>query len=308
MEHEVLFIKKNLSWLLPSTLFEVCDKFLDTYPDISEIRLRREQRVTFTLRERNIESGYICDDLMMNTCLSLWISTERYKQIDGLVNGVISLPNGFRVGVVGTALIDKGTLTNIYNISALNIRLPRFFNGVSLPLYKYITSLPYHHRSVLLISAPCNGKTTVLRDLAYTLSTPPVSERVCVVDPRQELSPPNKHPASNMDVFSGYPTPLGIEIATRYFNPRYIICDEITNKDELESLKNAAHSGVPLIASAHASSLSEAAQKPVLRTLLKEKVLYSVAELKLNENGISFLISDRNEVENALCHRNLLLH
>ena len=307
MEHETDLMKKYLPQILPPSLYEVCKKFLDAYPDISEIRLRRGKQVTFTLRERNIESGYICDDAIIDSCLITWTGAERYKHADRLINGVISLPHGFRVGVVGTALINNGKLTEVYKISSLNLRIPHVFNGVAVPLYDQLSSLPYSLRSFLLISPPCNGKTTVLRDLAHILSTPPVSERVCVVDTKQELFFSDDQQSLNIDVFSGYPTPIGIEVATRYFNPRYIICDEISTADELEALRNAAHSGIPLIASAHAHSLFDAIQKPVLRTLLEDRIFQNVAELKLTDDGLRFNFFNQREVNQALCLQNSLL-
>ena len=307
MEKEQMRLKQNLAKLLPPSLYNVCEKFLDTYPEISEMRLRRGKSTVFTLRERNVESSYVCDDALMDRCLSLWIGTERYKQAECLTNGVIRLPHGFRVGVVGTALLDKGKIVGIYNVSALNLRLPRPFYGSSRPLYDYITALPHPCRSILLLGPPCSGKTTVLRDFAHLLSTAPVSERVCIVDPSQELTAFSDPRSLHLDTFIGYPTPLGIELSTRYFNPRYVICDEIGTADELTAIRNSTHTGVPIIASAHASSLFEAIQRPILRSLLEENVFFSAVTLTLNDKGINFRFYSRKEVDAALCHQSSLL-
>ena len=300
MKSELTHIKKKLRDILPTPLYVVCEKFLDTYPDISEIRLRRGANITFTQRERNIGSGYICDPTLFNDCISLWLGTDRYKRMDCLINGVIPLSDGFRIGVAGTALINKGELTDVYNVSSANIRIPRLFYGVALPLYEYIATLPVPSRSTLLLSPPGGGKTTVLRDLACILSTPPVSERVCVVDPRNELIFSECSRSQNVDVFAGYPTALGIELATRYFNPRYIICDEIATADELDPIRNTAHCGIPIIASAHAHSVSDALKRPTLRTLLKEGIFQAVTLLTLTDNGIDYRFFDRNEVDMLL--------
>ncbi len=301
MVTEIEFIKKNIRKLLPSALCNVCERFLDTYPDISEIRLRRGAKVTFTQRDRNIESGYLCDASLLNTCISTWIGADRYKHADCLTNGVIPLGNGFRAGIAGTALLSKGELIDIYNISSANIRIPRYFMGVSLPFYRYISTLPYPSRSTLLLSPPCGGKTTVLRDIARILSTPPVSERVCVVDPRKELTFEDEAQSRNLDVFEGYPTARGIELATRYFNPQYVICDEIATVDELDAILNTAHCGVPIIASAHAHSLTDAIKRPILYSLLKEEIFQNATELTLSDHGISFRFFDKNEVSKFIC-------
>ena len=301
MENEILFIKRNLSELLPSALYNVCERFLDTYPDISEIRLRRGAKVTFTQKASNIESGYLCDSALLNSCISNWIGVDRYKNADCLTNGVIPLGNGFRAGIAGTALLSKGKMIDVYNISSANIRIPRYFTGVSLPLYNYLSTLPSPSRSTLLLSPPCGGKTTVLRDIAHILSTPPVSERVCVVDPRKELIFSDEERSRHLDVFDGYPTAHGIELATRYFNPQYVICDEIATLDELDAIRNTAHSGVPIIASAHARSLTDAIKRPILYALLKEEIFQNVAELTLSDSGITFRFFDKNEVSKIIC-------
>jgi len=295
------YIVNFLSGLLPPALFEICKKFIVAYPDISEIRIRRAQQVIFTLDVRNIVSAFYCDVKLFDETLNRLIGNDRYKKSNTITEGIISLDGGFRVGIVGSALLDKGELINIYSITALNIRLPHDYKNSSLRLYEYLTTLPFQHRSTLLIAPPCSGKTTVLRDIARILSSPPVSERVCVVDPKLELSAFRDNNAIHMDIFSGYPTPLGIELATRYFNPRYIVCDEIGQVDELKAIESATHSGIPIIASAHSSSLQEALSKPVLRELLEETVFYNVVKLSLVRGETRFDFYGRKEVERALC-------
>ena len=307
MSNEIAHILKHLPQILPPALLTVCEKFLVSYPTITEIRLRRGCRISFTAGERNIESGYVCDSDAFDSCVSLWLGSERYKQSDNILNGVITLPFGFRAGIAGNMLITNGSPINVYGISSLNIRLPRSFCDISLPLYNFMNKLPYHQRSTLLIAPPCNGKTTVLRDIARILSTPPVSERVCVVDTKRELAPLEDEPCPHMDVFSGYPVSRGIDHAVNFFNPRYIVCDEIGQADETDSLRSVAHSGVPVIASAHSSSLLEALSKPILRILLEEKVFHNVAVLILTEGEIKFTFSTRREIERVLCLRDSLL-
>lgn len=307
MSNDTVNITSHLPGILPPSLLELCIKYLDSYYGISEIRLRRNRPVVFSNNERNIVSSYVCNDALFDNCLSLWLGKERYKQSDNLTEGVIALPHGFRVGIAGTALTNKKELINVYEITTANVRLPRFLSGISLPLYEYISTLNYTQRSTLIIAPPCNGKSTVLRDLARILSTPPVSERVCVVDPKRELAPLEDKPCLHMDVFTGYPTPIGLNTAVRYFSPRYIICDEIGREDELAPIRNVAHSGIPLIASTHSPSLSDLILKPVIRALLTENVFCNVVALSLNNNGLKFEFFPKREVDRILCTPNLLL-
>ena len=271
------------------------------------MRLRRQNRIVFTCGTQNIATGYICDNSVFEQCISLWIGSERYKHSDNIMNGVITLPYGFRVGVAGTLLINNGSADEIYEISYLNLRFPRLFKGIAYPLYEYLSTIGYQKHSTLLVAPPCSGKTTVLRDIARILSTPPVSERVCVVDTKKEIFPPLDEPCVHMDVFSGYPTSVGIDIATKYFNPRYIICDEIGCENELAAIRSAAHSGVPLIASAHSPSLSDAIRKPLLNTLIVEKIFFNIVELSLFNGTPNFIFHSQREVEQILCTQEHLL-
>ena len=231
---------------------------------MSEIRIRKGMRISFTVSDANIDTGYVCDEATFDMCLARWIGDSKYKYADSILHGVIPLSHGFKVGIAGKALIDDGSIKNIYDLTSLTVRLPRRYKGCSGDIYEHLIRLPKYKRSLLIASPPCGGKTTILRDLAYKLSTPPVSERVCVVDTRCELVFSDSV-GTHMDVFKGYPIEMGIEIATKYFNPQYIVCDEIGSQREVRSILDAANSGVPLIATVHSPSLSDLVLKNNIR-------------------------------------------
>ena len=300
MDEDVEYICRYLPDILPLGLFDIVSRYLSIYPDMSEIRIRRGSCLSFTVGDRNVETVYICDQEMIESCLTLWVGDSKYKYSDSILRGVIPLTHGFRVGIAGKALIVDGSVRNVYDLSSFAIRLPRCYKGCSSVIYEYINGLPRYERSMLIVSPPCGGKTTVIRDLIHKLSTPPVAERVCVVDTRCELGIFDGVFNTHVDVFSGYPIEIGIEIATRYFNPQYIVCDEIGGEREICPILNAANAGVPLIATAHSPSLSGLVLKNNIRILFESNVFCNVAVLKLLDKTLQVDFYDSDDIKDVL--------
>ena len=99
------------------------------------------------------------------------------------------------------------------------------------------------------------------------LSSGAPPRRVAVIDTRFEIETKPLQECCHVDFLSGYPRGKGIEIATRTLSPQYIICDEIGGYEEAEAILSAQNTGVPIIATAHASSVEELLLRPNIRTL-----------------------------------------
>ena len=96
--------------------------------------------------------------------------------------------------------------------------------------------------------------------------------RVCILDERGELAGvrngiPQFAVGAQTDVFDGYPKAEAIEIAVRVMSPELLICDEIGGQAEADMLLRSVHTGVSLIASAHASDLRTLLLRPQIRRL-----------------------------------------
>jgi stage III sporulation protein AA len=109
---------------------------------------------------------------------------------------------------------------------------------------------------MLIFSPPAVGKTTVLRDLAITLSGDMHSMRVAVVDCRGEIYDGLFPAACLVDVISGCERSEGIEWALRTLSPQIIAVDELTSSDA-SAVICAATRGVPVIATVHARTFEE---------------------------------------------------
>lgn len=57
-----------------------------------------------------------------------------HSHSDDILNGFVTLPNGARVGLCGTAVYEKGRVKSVKDISCINIRIPRTAMNVSEPI------------------------------------------------------------------------------------------------------------------------------------------------------------------------------
>ena len=183
-----------------------------------------------------------------------------YAYRDTVERGFIPLPCGVRVGIAGRARYDGGRLVGISDIDSLVFRIPTgkcdFAREISL-----ICSDPCG--GALIFSPPGGGKTTALRALAASLSE---RFRVVIVDEREEIFT-DELSGREIDVLSGYRRAFGISLATRCLSPQVILTDEIAAEDSADILA-AANAGVPIIATAHASSATELMQREDIRGML----------------------------------------
>lgn len=235
------------------------------FDSVSEIRLRRDMMTTITVDGRNvIVSSDRCTSSDLTQTLARLTEDSVHTYGESLKEGFISLDGGFRIGVCGRASVSGGAINGVYDISSICIRIPHEIRGVCGEVKRICTS-PLC--GAVIYSPPGIGKTTLLRDLASSMSSGSGAYRVAVIDTRGEIYLPDMFSSSIADFLTGYPRAAGIEIATRTLSPEIIICDEIGSSDEASSILAAQSSGVPLIATAHASSLDELMRRPHIKTL-----------------------------------------
>ena len=118
---------------------------------------------------------------------------------------------------------------------------------------------------MLIFSPPGVGKTTALRSLAYSLGGGVRPMRVAIVDERFEFCE-DDYIGRQVDILKGYKRSEGVEIAVRTLSPEVIFVDEI-GIEESRALLGAVRCGVPIVATAHASSIEEVLNKPSLSSL-----------------------------------------
>ena len=290
---EKIKITSYVCSLLPGNIRDACKNYLNAYNGISEIRLRLNSPVSFTYFDKNIVTGIICTAADISYCTEKMTESNLMLYEEMMKTGYITLKNGCRAGVSGDVFTQNLKVHTLKCIHSVNIRFPSVILTEVKELLQYLEE-NNHSKSVLVISPPGLGKTTVLRSVAARLSSPPISRRVALIDTRRELYFEGLSTLS--DVFLGYPKAEGMRIAATFFNPQYIICDEIGDDDEAAAISSLRHIGVPLIASAHAERYTDLKHRKNLSLMLENDTFDAIMRIYREENEIKSEICTACEV------------
>lgn len=186
--------------------------------------------------------------------------------------GYLSLPGGHRIGVTGEVVsTEDGRVKTLKNISSINIRIARYVQGVAEGL------LPFVYEggrpcSLLLVSPPGCGKTTMLRDFIRLFSNGNAfgqGQNVGVADERMEIAGSYMGQAgmplgARTDVLSGCSKGEGVLMLIRSMNPGVIAMDEIGKEEEIKILGYAATCGITLLNTIHGQDMQDLVSKEKL--------------------------------------------
>lgn len=206
-----------------------------------------------------------------------------YSHQTELSQGFITLPGGHRAGICGTAAFDKSGNRTIKYISSINIRIASEYIGCGSEMVKELFSEKIY--GALIAGPPCCGKTTVLRDIALSLSSNDRMKKVVIIDERGEIAAiyrgiPQNTLGLSCDVLNGYPKGEGILIALRTLSPDVIICDEIGSKEDAAAICEGVNAGVSIIATIHACNVDELYRRNSCKCLLNTGAFKKIAFLK----------------------------
>lgn len=229
----------------------------------NEIRLRTGRPLCITSGGTSIPCGIVCTQDDVDATLRALCGNSLYSHSETIKDGYIAAPGGIRAGVCGRAVVELGIIVSVTDITSICIRIPRRIYGAADELYDLLKSSSFQS-GMLIYSRPGIGKTTALRELTSRLAGGENPLRVALVDTRCEIAG-GLDGMLTVDILSGYPRSIGIEIALRTLSPEYIICDEIGSVADADAIAAASTSGVPLIASSHASSLEELLSSKFMR-------------------------------------------
>ncbi len=264
---------------------------------IEEIRLRSGHRASLTVGgargKRNLLLSAVTDADELFGILTEMCDSSLYAYGESIIKGYISIDGGIRIGVCGHASVENGRVLGVRNISALNIRLPCATAEVAGKIRERIRLAALRGEGTLIYSPPAQGKTTILRSLARSLSK---EMRVALVDTREEFEGYFNDKNLLIDQLTGYPKAEGIRIATAFLSPELIICDEI-GADEADAVAEAQNCGVPLLASTHGSDASGILRRSGIRRLHEAGAfgLYLGIRIKYGE-GFEYCLQSREEI------------
>lgn len=218
--------------------------------NIYEIRLRAEGNsclvTSFGIMPLPVRLSY--DDIANIT--ARLTGGSLYAHRDTIIKGYISA-RGTRVGVCGRARYEGGELIGVTEIRSLVFRITHGICELENELFALWREGVGH--GLLIYSPPLGGKTTAIRRLAARIGESGV--RTCIVDERCEFSV-SDYAHAEVEILRGYEKAVGIEIAVRTLGAEAVIVDEI-GASEAKAVSSALMMGVPLIATAHASSAEE---------------------------------------------------
>ncbi len=266
------------------------------FEDAREIRIRAELpllllsgREQFFLTEKgtpgNQYNAYRPSREELSGLFSRICQNSLYAFAEDIKNGFVTLPGGHRVGIAGHTLSGGG----VRDVSSLNVRIARQIKGCSESLLPYIIRTHQDIYNTLIISPPCCGKTTVIRDLARILATgrlTPVFSgvNVGIVDERSEIAACCKGvPANDVgirtDVYDGCPKDKGIFMMLRSLAPDVIITDEIGGPGDAAAVFSAINAGVRLIATAHGFGWKDVSIRKEIRDIAEAGVFERIITL-----------------------------
>ena len=206
-----------------------------------------------------------------------------YSRQDEIKNGYITVKGGHRVGLCGTAVLTDGKISALNDISSMNVRIARQIFGVSEEIINHL--YPFEG-GILIAGMPSSGKTTLLRDLARSLSLGIGCHvtRTAVIDERGELSGTYSGVSYNdmglSDVLNGYPKGEGIIHAVRAMSPQVIICDELGTDEDCRLVSQGFNAGAVIIASIHAGNYEELMRRKQAVSLIETGAFKNIVMLE----------------------------
>lgn len=255
---------------------------------IEEIRLRADRAASLTVDGQNVMTGLTMTSRELFSVLTHMCGGSLYAYSDQINQGFLTLHGGVRVGVAGHASCDGGRIVGLTEITSLCIRIPHRHRPVGQEIVDLLATLEGTDgmpRGVLIYAPPGVGKTTLLRGVIAALAGGDPPRRTVVIDTRGELTFAADATALCLDVLTGYPRPLGVDIATRTLGAQIIACDEIGDIDEAVALLAAQGGGVPLVATAHAGSVGELLRRSGIRLLHDARLFGAYVGIQRDGHG-----------------------
>lgn len=291
-------IKNEILPLLPKDVTRIVDKVKDEkLAEISEMKLRVGKEVNLKIGSfekalsqfvENKNEIYLVTREDINKTIGFMCRNSLYSANEEIKNGFITIKGGHRIGISGRTVMENEVIKSIKDFSGINIRVSREVTGSADELIKYVYDKK-KFLNTLIISPPCCGKTTLLRDLVRQISNgiPQkgiMGKTISLIDERSELAACFNGEAQNdvgvrTDVLDCCPKSQGIMTMIRAMGPEIVAVDEIGSKKDAEAIMCASVCGVSILATMHGSELDDAEKREELQRLFKQKLFQRIVIL-----------------------------
>lgn len=291
----------ELLQIFPPQLREILSKAVSDWEEVQELRLRSGKPLFITVKgqeyavgeggnlsvssdaERTKRDGQACivSQREIEQTVECAVRHSLYAFEEQIRQGFLTVAGGHRIGVIGRAVSEHREIRTIKPITGLNIRIAHEKKGCADRIMRFLADVGQKEwLSTLLVSPPCCGKTTLLRDIVRNISNGcgyMEGRTVGIVDERSEIAAcfqgiPQNDVGIRSDVLDGCPKAEGMMMLIRAMSPRVVAADEIGGKGDLEALQYASGCGCSLIATAHGASMEDLASKPMFRELFRERI------------------------------------
>ncbi|MGG1660147.1 stage III sporulation protein AA [Brevibacillus sp. NRS-1366] len=281
---------REIMAILPPTVRSILSALpSEVREKLEEIRLRQNQPLEIRYGQ---QTSYVTAAGQLTSISKQgWVFTEEqavkllnqvsqhslYALEEELKRGYITVVGGHRIGIAGKVVLDKGEVKGIRDVTSFNIRIAREKKGAAQKVLPYLFENGVL-QSTLLISPPQCGKTTLLRDMARSISYGSEwssSRKVGIVDERSELAGclqgvPQRDVGPRTDVLDACPKAAGMMMLIRSMSPDVLIVDEVGRPEDGDAVWEAIHAGVAVICSAHGADVTEVAKRPMLGNLIRQ--------------------------------------
>lgn len=242
--------------------------------------------------ESRLDRSHLDEMLNYMTHYSIYAMEEELRQ------GYITYEGGHRIGITGHATYETAEgrnpphIRNMVEIGGFNIRIAHEKKGCAKEIVPHIRVQNSIYNTILF-AAPGIGKTTYIRDMIRILATGDETneaKKICVVDERSEIAACIDGKAQHdlgkrCDVLDACPKATGMKMLLRTMSPEIIAVDEIGRKEEFYMLEQMRCSGVKILGTMHAGSMTELFENPMLKTAVRTRAIERFVELKRQKDG-----------------------